>query len=134
MHSNQTQSNIYVCDRCSIEHQTLAVRFVLCIIAMASSSSSGLFDSSKRRCLEQTLLAESSCSKSALARVLLKLHNQGCLVEGVVRSADARSIRRDLGEAAKALANYVTPFGCLLQSMVLNTQPPLKWVFVNPLA
>jgi len=101
---------------------------------MTSSSSTAQVDSNERRRVELCLLAEASVSKSALARVLQKLHAEGCLVKGTIRSSDSRSIRRDLSEAGKALANVVTPFGCLVQTMVLNTPVPLKWPFLHPLA
>jgi hypothetical protein len=88
----------------------------------------------KRRKLEQSLVAETSCSKSAIARILLRLHREGALHDGVLEHRNERGIRGNLQKAVNDLANRMTPFGPVLQSMTLECSPPLKWDFIHPIA
>ena len=90
----------------------------------------------KRSRVERSVLATSSCSKAGLARILLKLHSEGCLIEGVVSSASATesSIRQSIIKSVKARADEHTPFGPLIQEMELPTTPPTKWPFIHPMA
>ena len=99
---------------------------------MASSSSTAA--AGKRRRVDQALLAETSCSKSAIARILMKLHENGVLVDGALRDSSFRSLRGDLGRSAQALADGNTPFGPVLQSTTLPCRPPFRWDYVSPTA
>lgn len=86
----------------------------------------------KRKRLHTSLLAETSVSKSALARLLKKLDDHDALANGVLRLSDAEAIRKDLGDAATDFANRQTPSGTLVQSMDLLGN--LKWHFIEPAA
>jgi hypothetical protein len=88
----------------------------------------------KRRKLEQSLCAETTCSKSAIARILLRLQRSGALIDGVLEHDNVKGIRSNLQKAVSDLANRMTPFGPVLQSMMLECTPPLKWEFIHPIA
>ena len=91
-------------------------------------------DADKRRKITQSLLAETSSSKSSIARILMRLYEQGALIDGAIREPNARAIRHDLTTAAREMGRIRTPFGPIVQTMPLNTTPPIQWSFLNPMA
>ena len=84
--------------------------------------------------LNRSLLAKSGCTKSGIARMLLVLEAAGALAEGVLDAATADHIRRDVGRAAKTMAKANTPFGPVIQEIVLPTTPAFKWEVIQPQA
>ena len=89
----------------------------------------------KRHKVERSCLAASSAPKVVLARILLALQAEGCLVEGLIDSdADEHKVRKDIASAASELTSESTPFGPIVQTMTFNTTPPFSWKYMHPLA
>ena len=91
---------------------------------MQRSASSCSGEPAKR--LRRSIVAASSSPKAGIARVLLKLHEEGLLAEGVIDSQNEDSIKMSLGKAVGEIAAVRTPWGPLVQEMVLATDPPTK--------
>ena len=99
--------------------------------SMASKDDLG----TKRRRLERSCMAVASCPKVALARILMTLHSEGCLVDGLIDDGeDEDTIRKHIASSAAQLGEEQTPFGTVVQTMMLNISPPFKWTFIHPLA
>ena len=99
---------------------------------ISSSSSSNV---AKRHKAERACLAASSAPKAVLARILLTLHAQGCLVEGIVSDDDDESkLRKDIAKAAQDIGAESTPFGPIVQTMTFEGKRPFHWKFIHPLA
>ena len=92
----------------------------------------------KKQKADQACLAASSASKAAISRILLALHAQGCLIDGIVdENASENSLRLEIGTAVKTLGDEATPFGKVMQTIQLETDSPGKpftWPFIHPLA
>jgi len=82
----------------------------------------------------RSIVAASSCSKAGIARILLILHNEGFLADGMVDNSGEDSMRKLLGKSVDEVATIQTPFGPLVQEMDIDTDPPTKWPFIHPLA
>ena len=89
---------------------------------------------SKRAKLNRSMLANSGCTKSGIARILLTLQAGGALAEGVVDVATEEHVRKDVAKAAGDIAKTTTPYGPVVQEIKLPTTPPFKWEVINPLA
>ena len=94
-----------------------------------------LMDRKRRRQIERSCLAATSCPKATLARLLLALHSQGALASGLIDDdSDEDSIRKSIAASASELGNRMTPFGCVVQRMTIEITPPFEWTFIHPLA
>lgn len=101
----------------------------------ASGFVSSSCDGPRAAKVHRALLATaSSCPKVGIARILLALHKEGLLDEGLVPRADENAVRKSIGKSAAELAVAVTPFGPLVQSIDLPTTPAFKWDFIHPMA
>ena len=84
--------------------------------------------------VRRSLVGASSAPKAGIARVLLLLHQEGYLSEGLIDTENEHSVRKAIGKAAGEISAFQTPWGPLVQEMELPTDPPTKWPFIHPLA
>ena len=102
--------------------------------AMNSGASSSSDTRAKRLKADRRLVAISSAPKSAIASILAQLHADGELADGSLRGSSTESVRKHLGRSVAALADTPTPYGPLVQNMVLPTSPPFSWPDIHPMA
>lgn len=93
--------------------------------ASSSASSSDLL---------RRVVAKTSVSKTALAKVLVELHLAGMLAEGVIASGSVEKTRKAIGRATNEYATRHTPYGPVIQTMQLDTNPATLWDFLHPMA
>ena len=71
-------------------------------------------------------------TKTGLMNTLMTLKRSGLLTGGIVRGG--RKVRRDLALAQQEHCAAETPYGRVVQTMELPSDPPVKWSFAHPLA
>ena len=85
----------------------------------------------KMRRVERALLAETSVSKSACARMLKALHEEGALNIDMPAPGSERTVRRRLESASSDAARRVTPLGVISNSMTLPGAD-FEWCYLDP--
>ena len=98
-------------------------------MAESSASMKRSLSSSSREGIDRvnrSLLAETSCPTAAISRLLLILHEEGLLAEGFIETPTEGSVRKRLKKSSEDLARTETPFGPLVQTMELPSDPPTK--------
>lgn len=78
-----------------------------------------------------TLLATTSCTKTALARTLVSLHKEGILNDDVIGKGTENAVRKNLTERARTLSAEATPYGPCIQELKLGEK---NWKFIHPMA
>ena len=95
---------------------------------MASRSSCG-----SQHQLQQALLSEPGCTKTALINILQQLHRRNALMPGHDLGNTRRSTKRRLQNAIEARVSSKTPYGPVVQE--LNLCPEVsQWAIIHPLA
>ena len=96
-----------------------------------------LCSDAKRAQVERRLVANGAVSKSAIARLLATLKAEGLLADGMVTSSSANETRKHVGKSVGDVASTVTPYGPIVQQMVLPCAPPQSpfvWDYIHPMA
>ena len=91
----------------------------------------------QRAKVERRLVARTSVPKSSIAKILVELHAHGMLADGVLGNTNENEVRKHISKAVAANADEVTPYGPVMQTIVLDAQPPyaaFRWDFIHPLA
>ena len=98
---------------------------------MSSSSAGKESGAAKRARIGSKLLASASCTKTALAKILVTLHEEGLLSSDVIGNTNEGSVRASVTKRAASLASEATPYGPCVQHMNLGGKP---WPYIHPMA
>lgn len=88
-------------------------------------------DAERMQKIHRRLASVTSAPKVAIASLITQMYAAGLLKEGF-GSASKGAERKKLGRATAKVANMATPYGPLVQSMVLSAS--VTWDFIHPLA
>ena len=88
-------------------------------------------DVERRDNVRSRLCATTTSSKTALAKTLRVLQEEGLLNDNLLGSSVGNE-RRCLGAAVAAHANSITPYGLVVQSMDIGDG--VMWDFIHPFA
>ena len=86
----------------------------------------------KRNRVERRLL-QGGITKQGLVATLTALHDEGLLREDMELKSE-RSERRSLQHSCESHANAMTPYGSVVEDMVLDEDRNIKVEIVNPFA
>ena len=100
---------------------------------MKRSSGSG-DGPAKRAQVERKLMAKTSVPKSHIGKILSILREEGMLADHAEWTDDAEHNRKSLRKSLEDNSAIRTPYGPLVQTMMVPTQPPFEWHFVHPMA